>query len=110
MANLSHILYTFPTTTPPEVSAQSLAKQSSTSYWDAQSTAGRERAGIQRDQTVQSLLFTQRGTDILATFLQVTGVRSRRWLLQGGNENWMENCWRWGSLEKVRDGDGEELE
>ena len=70
----------------------------------------REKAGIQRDQTVESLLFTPRGADILATFLQETGVGSRRWLLQGGNENQMEDCWGWGSLGEERDGDGEELE
>ena len=70
----------------------------------------REKAGIQRDQTVESLLFTPRGADILATFLQETGVGSRRWLLQGGNENQMEDCWGWGSLREERDGDGEELE
>ena len=70
----------------------------------------RERAGIQRGQTVESLLFTPRGTDILTTFLQETVVGSRRWLVQGGNENQTEDCWGWDSLGVERDGDGEELE
>ena len=52
----------------------------------------RERAGIQRDQIVESLLFTQRGKDILTTFLQETGVGSRRWILPSGVENQMEDC------------------
>ena len=56
----------------------------------------RERVGIQRDQTVGSLLFTPRRTDIITTFLQETGVGSRGWLLQGGHENQREDCWGWG--------------
>ena len=59
---------------------------------------------------MESLLFTPRGTDILTTFLQETGVGSRRWLLPGGNENQTEDCWGFGSLGEERDGDGEELE
>ena len=70
----------------------------------------RERAGIQRDQTVQSLLFTQKGTDILTTYIQETGVATSQWLLQGGSENQAEDCWGWGSLGEERDRDGEELE
>ena len=59
---------------------------------------------------MESLLFTLRGTDILMTFLQETGVESRRRLLLGGNETQTEDCWGWGSLGEERDGDGEELE
>ena len=70
----------------------------------------RERAGIQRDQTVESLLFTPRGTDILTTFLLETEVGSRRLVLQGGNKNQTEDCWECGSLGEERDADGEELE
>ena len=44
------------------------------------------------------------------TFLQETGVGSRRWLLQGGNENQTEDYWGWCSLGEERDGDGMELE
>ena len=59
---------------------------------------------------MESLLFTPRGIDIVVTFLPETGVGSRRWLLQGGNENQTEVCWGWSSLGEERDGDGEELE
>lgn len=59
---------------------------------------------------MQSLLFTQKGTDILTTYIQETGVATRQWLLQGGSENQAEDCWGWGSLGEERDRDGEELE
>ena len=44
----------------------------------------RKRAGIQRDQTVESLMFTPRGTDILTTFLLETGVGRRRCIRKTG--------------------------
>jgi hypothetical protein len=45
----------------------------------------RKRAGIKRDQTLQNLLFTQKGTDTAIEFIQQTGVATRGWQLQGSN-------------------------
>ena len=110
MAISSLILYASPTMTPPDVSAQNLAKQSSTSYWGAQTTAGREKELEFKGTKQCSLLFTQKGTDILTTYIQETGVATRQWLLQGSSENQTEDCWGWGSLGEERVGDGEALE
>ena len=58
----------------------------------------RRHAGITRETTLHSLLFTPRGVTALQDFIQRTGVATRQWLLQrtdgreGGDE------WGWGRL------------
>ena len=69
----------------------------------------RERAGIQRDATVQGLLFTQRGTAALIDFIQETGVATRKWLLQDARKEEEEDSWGWGSLCEAQERDGEEI-
>ena len=68
----------------------------------------RERAGIGRETTLHSLLFTPKGTGALIDFIQETKVATRRWLLQGTSENDVEDTWGWGSLQEVQEMDGEE--
>ena len=68
----------------------------------------REKAGIQRETTLQGLLFTQKGTAALIDFIQETGVATRKWLLQGTREKEEEDSWGWGSLREVQERDGEE--
>jgi ribonuclease HI len=68
----------------------------------------RKRAGIQRETTLQSLLFSQRGTAALIDFIQETGVATRRWLLQDTGDDEVEDSWGWGSLREVQEEDGEE--
>ena len=70
----------------------------------------RKRAGIKRDQTLQNLLFTQKGTDTAIDFIQQTGVATRGWLLQGVSIQEEEDEWGWGSLREEREADGEEQE
>ena len=69
----------------------------------------RERAGIGRETTIQSLLFTAKGTEALIDFIQETRVATRRWLLQGIAENEEQDTWGWGSLQEVQERDGEEI-
>ena len=47
----------------------------------------RERTGIGRETTLQSLLFTLKGTAALIDFIQETRVATRSWLLQGVSES-----------------------
>ena len=68
----------------------------------------RERAGIKRETTIQSLLFTAKGTGALIDFIQETRVATRWWLLQGVREIDEEDTWGWGSLQEVQERDGEE--
>ena len=69
----------------------------------------RERAGIGRETTIQSLLFTAKGTEALIDFIQETRVATRRWLLQGIGENEDEDTWGWESLQEVQKRDGEKI-
>ena len=69
----------------------------------------RARAGIGRETTIQSLLFTAKGTEALIDFKQETRVAPRRWLLQGIGDNEEEDTWGWGSLQEVQERDGEEI-
>ena len=58
----------------------------------------RERAGIGRETTLQSLLFTPKGTAALIDVIQETRVATRRWLLQSARECDEEDTWGWGRL------------
>ena len=69
----------------------------------------RERAGIERETTLQSLLFTPKGTAALIDFIQETRVDTRRWLLQSARESGEEDTWGWGSLQEAQERDGEEM-
>ena len=69
----------------------------------------RERAGIGRETTIQSLLFIAKGTEALIDFIQETRVATRRWPLQGIGENEEEDTWCWESLQEVQERDGEEI-
>ena len=69
----------------------------------------RERAGIGRETTLQSLLFTPKGTATLIDFIQETRVATRRWLLQSAGESDVEDTWGWGSLMEAQERDGEEM-
>ena len=71
--------------------------------------AERERAAIARETTIQSLLFTTKGTRALIDFIQETRVATRRWLLQSIRQNEEEDTWGWGSLQEVQERDGEEI-
>ena len=71
--------------------------------------AERGRAGIGRETTLQSLLFTPKGTAALIDFIQVTRVATRRWLLQSARESDEEDTWGWGCLQEVQEIDGEEM-
>ena len=68
----------------------------------------RERAGIQRDTTLQGLLFTPQGNISLIEFIQETRVATRKWLLQGVRESDVEDSWAWRSLQEEQERDGEE--
>src|SRR5258706_12636198 len=68
----------------------------------------KERAGILRETTLQSLLFSQKGSAALIDFIQETGIATRKWLLQGGSNREEEDNWGWGSLREMQDRDGEE--
>ena len=57
-----------------------------------------ERAGITRETTLHSLLFTSRGTTMLQDFIRSTKVATRRWLLQRGSEGERDDMWGWGRL------------
>ena len=69
----------------------------------------RERAGITRETTIQSLLFIARVTGAMIDFIQETRVATRRWLLRGVRENDEKVTWGWGSLQEVQERDGEEI-
>ena len=69
----------------------------------------RRSAGITRETTLNSLLFTPRGATILAEFIKKTGVATRRWLLQRTDGEEEEDSWGWGSLREERERDGEEV-
>ena len=69
----------------------------------------RERAGIGRETTLQSLLFTPKGTAALIDFIQEIRVATRRWLLQSPRESDEEDTWGWGSLQEAQERDGEEM-
>ena len=69
----------------------------------------RERAGIGRETTLQSLLFSPKGTATLIDFIQETRVATRRWLLQTAGESDKEDTWGWGSLMEAQERDGEEM-
>ena len=58
----------------------------------------REAAGIIRETTLHSLLFTSKGTTMLRDFVQSAKVATRRWLLQGGSEDDSDDKWGWGRL------------
>ena len=60
----------------------------------------RQQAGITRETTLHSLLFTPRGTTILQDFIRMTKVATRRWLLQRADERLGggEDEWGWGRL------------
>ena len=68
----------------------------------------RERAGIQRDTTLQGLLFTTQGNISLIDFIQETRVATRKWLLQSVRESDVEDTWGWGSQQEEQERDGEE--
>ena len=63
---------------------------------------------MERDTTLQSLLFTPKGTGALIDFIQEARVATKRWLLQGIRENDVEDTWGSGSLQEVQEMDGEE--
>ena len=60
-------------------------------YWNE-----REAAGITRETTLHSLLFTSRGTTMLQGFIRSTKVVTRGWLLQREDER--DDTWGWGRL------------
>ena len=71
--------------------------------------AERERAGIGRETTLQSLLFTPKGTAALINFIQATRVDTRRRLLQSARESDEEDTWGWGSVQEAQERDGDEM-
>ena len=67
----------------------------------------REAAGITRETTLHSLLFTSRGTTMLQDFIRSTKVATRGWLLQRGSEDERDDVWGWGRLGGSTIGDRE---
>ena len=60
----------------------------------------RRQAGITRETTLHSLLFTPKGATALQNFIQMTKVATRRWLLRRADEREGEGEWGWGRLRK----------
>ena len=58
----------------------------------------RRHAGITRETTLHSLLFTPREVTALQDFIQRTGVATRQWLLQRTDEREGGDEWGWGRL------------
>ena len=67
----------------------------------------REAAGITRETTLHSLLFTLEGTTVLQEFIKSTKFATRGWLLQGGSEGDRDYGWGWERLRESTAGDGE---
>ena len=67
----------------------------------------REAAGITRETTLHSLLFTSRGTTMLQDFVKSTKVATRGWFVQGGGEGGRDGEWGWGRLGESTAGDRE---
>ena len=69
----------------------------------------REAAGITRETTLHSLIFTSRGTTTLQDFIRSRKVATRGWLLQRGSEDERDDMWGWGRLggSTIRDREAE---
>ena len=64
----------------------------------------RRQAGITRETTLHSLLFTPRGIAMLQDFIRTTRVATRGWLLQRTDEGEGEDEWGWGRLREEPEG------